>query len=74
METQLEDKLPDEKVDVKLSICNDCQGIVRVAIVHMMTIKTKNSFMKEVMEHNLSVKQQPLLQYREENAKSCLCK
>lgn len=68
------EKLPDEEVNVKLSICGKCNGIVRVAVEHMMTTKTKNEFAKEVMQYNLSVKQQPLLEYRKANAKWCGCK
>lgn len=67
-------KLPDEEVNVKLSICGECNGIVRVAVEHMMDRKRKNEFAKEVMEYNLSVKQQPLLEYRKANAEWCSCK
>ena len=67
------EKLPDEQVNVKLSICGKCDGIVRVAVLHMMDRKSKNDFAKEVMEYNLSVKEQPLLEYRKANAKWCGC-
>jgi hypothetical protein len=67
------EKLPDEQVNVKLSICGKCDGIVRVAVAHMMNRKSKNEFAKEVMEYNLSVKEQPLLEYRKANAKRCGC-
>lgn len=68
------EKLPDEEVNVKLSICGKCNGIVRVAVEHMMDKKSKNEFAKEVMEYNLSVKQQPLLEYRKANAGWYGCK
>ena len=68
------EKLPDEEVNVKLSICGKCNGIVRVAVEHKMDRKSKNEFAKEVMEYNLSVKQQPLLEYRKANAEWCGCK
>ena len=68
------EKLPDEEVNVKLSICGKCNGIVRVAVEHMMDKKSKNEFAKEVMEYNLSVKQQPLLEYLFSNAGWCGCK
>ena len=66
-------KITDEKVIVKLSICNKCNGIVRCAVEHMMETKSKNEFAKEVMQYNLTVKSQPLLEYRAENAKWCEC-
>ena len=69
-----EEKLPEEKVNVKLSICNKCNGIVRVAVTHMMDRKSKNEFAKEVMKYNLSVKEQPLLEYQKANIKWCICK
>ena len=67
------DRLPEEKVVVKISVCNKCNGIVRTAVLHMMDRKSKNDFAKEVMEYNLSVKEQPLLEYREQNADWCGC-
>ena len=69
----LEGKLSDEKVVVKLSLCGKCNGVVRVAIKHMMNTKSKNEFSKEVMEYNLSVKEMPLLEYREHNPQWCKC-
>lgn len=69
-----EEKLPDEKVKIKLSICGKCSGIVRAAVVHQMTVKSRNSFMKEVMQYNLSVKEIPLLEYRENKIPWCSCK
>lgn len=65
--------LRDEEVNVKLSVCGKCNGIVRVAVEHMMDRKSKNEFAKEVMQYNLSVKQQPLLEYRKANAEWCNC-
>jgi hypothetical protein len=66
--------LLDKEVNVKLSICGKCNGIVRVAVEHMMDKKIKNEFLKEVMEHNLTVKQQPLLEYRKNKQAWCKCK
>ncbi len=68
------DKLPDEDVKIKLSTCNECNGIVRAAVEHMMTTKTRNEFTKEVMKYNLTVSEQPLLEYRSKIAKWCKCK
>ena len=65
-------KAPEELL-VKISVCQKCSGIVRTAVKHMMDTKSKNSFMKEVMESNLSVKEQLLIEYKEENADWCEC-
>ncbi len=67
-------KIEDKDVVVKVSSCNECDGVVRTAVKHRMTTKSKNDFMREVMEHNLSIKEQFLLDYRSENAKWCKCK
>jgi len=53
--------IPESKVLVKVSLCPTC-----------MTTKTKNSFAKEAMEHNLSIKEITLTEYR--TAKWCECK
>jgi len=66
-------RLPEEKVVVKISVCNKCNGIVRSAVKHMMDRKSIKDFAKEVMEYNLSVKEQPLLEYREQNTDWCEC-
>ena len=65
--------IPDDQVVVKISSCNKCEGIVRVAIEHMMTTKDKNEFGKEVVNFNLSVKEQPLLEYRKTEYTWCEC-
>jgi len=67
------EKLPEEVVVVKISVCQ-CGGVVRAAVKHTMNTKSKNEFMKEVMDYNLSVKEQPLLDYRKENPFWCECK
>ena len=66
-------RLPEEKVVVKISVCNKCNGIVRSAVKHMMDRKSIKDFANEVMEYNLSVKEQPLLEYREQNTDWCEC-
>lgn len=66
--------LPDEEVVVKMSICNKCNGVVRTAVVHLMTASGKKEFMNEVSKHNLNIKHQPLLEYRKDNPKWCDCK
>ena len=61
---------------VKLSLCGVCGGIVRVAVKHYLDSNTKarNEFKNEVMEHNLLVKEQPLIEYQKENTDWCKCK
>lgn len=66
-------EIPDEDVIIKISQCGKCNGVVRAAAKHMLDIKRKNEFMKEVMEHNLSVREQSLIEYREQNPKWCKC-
>lgn len=66
-------KLPEEEVIVKISSCQKCDGIVTTAVKHLMTTKTKNIFMKDVLNYNLSVKEKPLLEMRAENANWCEC-
>ena len=66
-------KLPDAEVVLKISACPTCKGIVRVAAKHMLDTKRKNEFLKEVMEYNLVVREQPLLEYREEEPPFCSC-
>jgi hypothetical protein len=67
------ERLPDSEVKVKVSYCQSCNGWVRIAILHMMSTKTKNEFAKEVMEYNLSVKEVPLLEWRKETTEMCNC-
>lgn len=47
------ERLPEKKVVVKISVCQKCNGVVRAAVKHMMDIKSKNSFMEEVLEYNV---------------------
>lgn len=69
-----ENRLPDEEVNVKMSLCGTCEGIIRVAVEHAMDKKTKKEFAMEVLEYNLSVKTIPLLEYRENKTNWCSCK
>ena len=68
------ENLSDEKVNVKISTCNICGGIVTAAVGHLMSTKDKNAFAKEAMKYNLNIKTQSLIEYRKENAKFCTCK
>jgi hypothetical protein len=68
-----DNRLPDEEVEVKISICQKCDGIVTVAVSHLMDKQTMRSFYKDVVNHDLLIKQQPLLDYRKEDADWCKC-
>ena len=65
--------LADKEVSVKLSICSECDGVIRVAVEHLMDKRSKSEFAKEVMDYNLSVKQMPLREYQKEKRKWCSC-
>lgn len=53
-----------ENVFAKVSCCGNCGGIVRAAVEHMMDLKSKNDFAREVMKYNLSVKSIQIEKYR----------
>lgn len=65
--------LPEEDVIVKVSTCQKCSGDVTIATKHMMNRKSKNEFMKEVMENNLSVSEISLIEFRRVNRDWCSC-
>ncbi len=65
--------VPEDQVIVKQSICNTCFGVVRSAIDHIMTKKSRNDFSKEVFEYNLSVRSITLDHYRNGDYKFCEC-
>ena len=63
----------DKDVFIKMSSCNLCNGTVRFAVKHLMTVKSTNSFLKEVMEYNLKVSEVPLIEYRNTDYEWCVC-
>lgn len=69
--TDIKISSPEEDVQVKLSLCTKCGGIVRVAVLHSLTTKSKNEFLKEVFDFDLAVKTQSLLDFRKEQAEWC---
>ena len=56
--------MEDKDVKIKMSVCPECGNAIRVAVEHEMTVKSKNSFAKEVMKHDLQVKTISLEEYR----------
>lgn len=64
----------DEAVIVKLSKCQKCNGIVRMAVKHMMNKKSLKEFSKEVMDYNLSVSEITLEEHRKNKNTFCNCK
>jgi len=67
------DKLTENKVIIKISVCQKCNGVVRTAVKHMMQTKSKNDFMKEAMDYNLAIKEIPLLEMRKSAMQWCNC-
>ena len=70
----MENRMRDEEVKIKISSCQKCNNMVRGAVLHKMTVKSRNDFAKEVMKYNLSVQEIPLLEYRANDLKWCDCK
>ena len=66
--------MKDEDVKVKISQCQNCNGIVRAAVVHMMTKKSIKDFMKEVVQYDLNVTTIQLIEYRKGLINWCTCK
>lgn len=62
----------NDNVIIKISCCQPCGGVIRAAVKKEMTIKSRNSFMREVMEYNLSVIELPLSDYKK--MQWCCCK
>ena len=66
--------ITNDNVVIKVSCCGKCGGVVRGAVKHLMTLKSTNEFAKEVMKHNLSVKELSLSDYKEACKNWCSCK
>ncbi len=66
-------EMPEELVNLKISYCGKCDGVIRTAVEHMMTLKSKREFSKEALEHNLSIKTISLIEYRATKLKWCDC-
>lgn len=65
--------LPDKDVNIKISTCQECNGIVRVAVEHMMDNKSIRNFAEEAMTYNLSISTMKLLKYKSSKYKWCSC-
>ena len=66
--------IEDKDVVVITALCPKCDGVVRAAVEHEMTIQTRNSFKQEVMDHELSVKKMSLEDYRKPVKVWCVCR
>lgn len=66
-------ELPDEEVKLKISTCKKCSGIVRTAVEHMMSQKSKRDFSKEAFQHDLAISTISLIEYRAKKIKWCDC-
>ncbi len=65
--------LDDKLVILKVSNCPICKGVVRVAVKHLMSKSSEKEFSKECFDYNLAIKEMPLLKYRKNKPKWCLC-
>ncbi len=65
--------IKDEDVKIKMSVCQKCNGIIRVAVAHQMTTKSKNDFAKEAMKYDLAIKTISLFEYRQNKTDWCKC-
>lgn len=68
MEKQSKDEVVQGKAKiVKMSYCPKCERVIRVAVADYLAENTKarNEFSKEVMKHNLAVKEMTLDEYKE---------
>jgi len=67
------ERLPEEKVQVKMTICQNCNGIFRAAVAHEMNHESKSDFLKEAFNHDLSIWTVSLTEYRSTEMKWCKC-
>lgn len=67
-------KIYRDSLKVKMSICNNCDGVVRVAIEQEMTKSSRTDFMKEVLKYNLDIKTISLIEYLNNKPNWCNCK
>lgn len=66
-------ELPEEEVKIKISTCKKCNGIIRTAVEHMMSQKSKRDFSKEAFEYDLTISTISLIEYRTNKIKWCDC-
>lgn len=67
-------KISRDSLKAKLSICNNCDGVVRAAIENEMTKLSRTDFMKEVLKYNLDIRTITLNQYHNNSPNWCNCK
>jgi hypothetical protein len=66
-------EIPEEDVKIKISTCKKCNGIIRTAVEHMMSMKSKREFSKEAFEYDLAISTISLIEYRASKIKWCDC-
>ena len=69
----MSERLAEEKVQVKMSICQNCNRMFRAAVAHEMDYESLSDFLKEAFNHNLSIKTVSLTEYRSAEMKWCSC-
>ena len=67
------ERLPEEKVQVKMTICQNCNGMFRAAVAHEMDHESKSNFLKEAFNHDLAIRTVSLTEYRSTERKWCSC-
>lgn len=68
------DRVPEEDVKIKMSICPACGLTVRCAVLHMMDVSSKRIFANEALKANLTIKEASLFEFREKWADDmCSC-
>lgn len=73
MENKKNSELPEEEVKIKISNCKKCNGVVRTAVEHMMSQKSKRDFSKEAFQYDLAISTISLIEYRATKLKWCEC-
>lgn len=64
----------DDEVNILLSLCRLCDGIVCAGVETAMDSQMKKDFFKEVVKFELNVKTVPLKEYRDKHLGWCDCK
>jgi hypothetical protein len=62
-----------EIVNLKISSCQKCKGIVRVAVEHLMNRKAKSDFALEAIENDLTISSVALSEHKSRENIFCRC-
>lgn len=69
------EKIKEVDPKMKVSTCQECKGMIRVAISEHLDNNTiaRNEFKNEVLEHNLAVEEMTLEEYKAKEFEFCSC-